>query len=62
MHARTQEFAAVSCFFFRRPRAAVATLLLGFGGLVPLVLKSHATGGAGHAGSLAAVTLGVVAT
>jgi cytochrome c oxidase assembly factor CtaG/putative copper export protein len=46
---------ALSCFFLHGPPAAAATVLLAFGGLVPLVLRSHATGGAGHADSTTAL-------
>jgi putative copper resistance protein D len=46
---------ALSCFFLHGPPAAAVTVLLAFGGLVPLVLRSHATGGAGHADSTTAL-------
>ena len=54
--------AAVACLCFRRPgpRLVAVTLLLAFAGLIPLVLKSHATGGAGHADSTTSVVVHMV--
>ncbi|MBO1268196.1 bifunctional copper resistance protein CopD/cytochrome c oxidase assembly protein [Arthrobacter cavernae] len=48
---------AFACFNLRSPRMVAVTTVLAFAGLVPLVLKSHATGGAGHADSTTSVIL-----
>ena len=48
---------ALLCFCLHGPRVAAIAALPAFAGLVPLVLTSHATGGAGHADSTAALIL-----
>ncbi|MEQ7739311.1 hypothetical protein, partial [Escherichia coli] len=40
---------SVSCFYLRNPRIVVCTAAAAFAGLLPLILKSHAAGGADHA-------------
>ncbi|APX00465.1 hypothetical protein BWQ92_00815 [Arthrobacter sp. QXT-31] len=45
------------CFRLSSPGGAAMALLLALSGLVPLVLKSHAAGGSGHADSTAGVVL-----
>ena len=54
--------AAVAFLCLRRPgpRRVAVTLVLAFAGLVPLVLKSHATGGAGHADSTTSIVVHMV--
>jgi putative copper export protein len=42
---------AVSCFRLRGPRILALTAVAAFAGLLPLIMKSHAAGGAGHADS-----------
>lgn len=46
---------ACSCFRLRSPRVLVLTAVVAFAGLLPLVMKSHATGGTDHADSTTAV-------
>lgn len=46
---------SVSCFYLRNPRIVVCTAAAAFTGLLPLILKSHAAGGADHADSVMAV-------
>ena len=61
--ALTVVIAAVVAFLcFRRPgpRLVAVTLTLAFVGLIPLVLKSHATGGAGHADSTTSIVVHMV--
>ncbi|UKA56720.1 bifunctional copper resistance protein CopD/cytochrome c oxidase assembly protein (plasmid) [Arthrobacter sp. FW305-BF8] len=45
------------CFRLVSPGALAGTVLLAFSGLVPLVLKSHAAGGGGHADTTAGVVV-----
>ena len=48
---------ALACFCLEGPHAAAIVALPAFAGLVPLVLRSHATGGAGHADTTTALIL-----
>jgi len=48
---------SVLCFTIRGQRMVLVTALLAFVGLIPLVLNSHATGGADHRDSTASVVL-----
>lgn len=46
---------SVSCFYLRNPRIVVCTVAAAFTGLLPLILGSHAAGGADHEDSTMAV-------
>jgi putative copper resistance protein D len=46
---------SVSCFYLQNPRIVVCTAAAAFTGLLPLILKSHAAGGADHEDSTTAV-------
>lgn len=48
---------ALACFCLEGPHVAAMVALPAFAGLVPLVLRSHATGGAGHADTTTALIL-----
>ncbi|WP_426977569.1 cytochrome c oxidase assembly protein [Pseudarthrobacter sp. O4] len=48
---------ALACFCLEGPHVAAIVALPAFAGLVPLVLRSHATGGAGHADATTALIL-----
>ncbi len=48
---------ALSCFRLRGPRILALTAVAAFAGLLPLVMKSHAAGGADHADSTTALFL-----
>ena len=48
---------ALLCFRLRSHRLLAGTAVAAFAGLLPLVMKSHAAGGTGHADSTAAVFL-----
>ncbi|WP_159827792.1 cytochrome c oxidase assembly protein [Arthrobacter sp. 9AX] len=48
---------AVACFRLRSPRLLAGTTAIAFAGLLPLVMKSHASGGTDHADSTTAIFL-----
>lgn len=52
---------ALSCFYRPGPRRLAVTVMVAFAGLVPLVLKSHASGGADHADSTTSIVVHMAA-